>query len=171
MRMKKGAMVDSISSLASLTGVAPHPLDDTIYAVPGTVDFDIASCSCSTFSWIMGCECSMRADFFELKNPIRVGRLELQKIRIHNLKSIYEVKLPEKKAIPMEESKSKEWKVTKRCFSIDWNIGLKQLTVDAESKLKVFFKSKVSECVAHSGQENLSTSDINNTGELFYTLK
>ncbi|VDK22653.1 unnamed protein product [Taenia asiatica] len=81
-------------------------------------------------------------DFFELKNPIRVGRVELQNIRIHNLKSIYEVKLPEIKAIPMEESKTKEWKVTTRCFSIDWNIGLQQLTVNAESKLKVFFKTK-----------------------------
>ena len=109
--------------------------------------------------------------FFELKYPIRVDRVELQKIRIHNLKSIYEVKLPEIKAIPMEESKTNEWKVTTRCFSIDWNIGLKQLAVDAESKLKVLFKTKVSECVAHSGQENLSTSDINGTGELFYTLK
>ncbi|VDK24806.1 unnamed protein product, partial [Taenia asiatica] len=69
-------------------------------------------------------------DFFELKNPIRVSRVELQKIRIHNLKSIYEVKLPEIKAIPMEESKTKEWKVTTRCFSIDWNIGLQQLTVN-----------------------------------------
>eukprot|EP00108_Taenia_solium_P007941 TsM_000106000 transcript=TsM_000106000 gene=TsM_000106000 len=80
--------------------------------------------------------------FFELKNPIRVGRLEPQKTRTHNPKSIYEVKLPEKKAIPMEESKSKEWKVTTRCFSIDWNIGLKQLAVDAESKLKVFSRPR-----------------------------
>ncbi|KAL5971365.1 hypothetical protein TSMEX_000902, partial [Taenia solium] len=82
-------------------------------------------------------------DFFELKNPFRVGRVELQEIRIHNLKSIYEVKLPEIRAISMEESKTKEWKVTTRCFSIDWDINLKQLTVDAESKLKVFFKTKL----------------------------
>ena len=27
-------------------------------------------------------------DFFKLKNPIWVGRVELQKIRIHNLRSI-----------------------------------------------------------------------------------
>ncbi|VDK47858.1 unnamed protein product, partial [Taenia asiatica] len=49
-------------------------------------------------------------DFFELKNPIRVGEVKLQKNRIYNLKSIHEVKLSEIKAILMEESKTKEWK-------------------------------------------------------------
>ena len=110
-------------------------------------------------------------DFFELKNPIRVGGVKLQKIRIHNLKSIHEVKLSEIKAILMEESKTKEWKVTTRCFSIDRNIGLQQMTVGAESKLKVFFKTKGSEYATHSGQENLSTSDRNGTREPFHALK
>ncbi|KAH9278579.1 hypothetical protein ECG_09039 [Echinococcus granulosus] len=81
-------------------------------------------------------------DFFELKNPIQVAKVELQKICIYNLKSIYEVSLPEVKVLPMEESRREEWEVTTRCFSIDWNIGLKQLTVCAESKLRAFFKTK-----------------------------
>ncbi|KAL5971153.1 hypothetical protein TSMEX_001114 [Taenia solium] len=138
MRMKKGAMVDSISSLASLTGVAPNALDGLIYAVPGIVDFDklgrmTNTCTSKLQLFHVLMDYGMRVfhagkDFFKLKNPIR---------------SINEVKLPEIKAIPMEESKTNEWKVTTRCFSIDWNIGLKQLTVDAESKLKVFFKTQI----------------------------
>ncbi|KAL5102598.1 hypothetical protein TcWFU_002561 [Taenia crassiceps] len=49
-------------------------------------------------------------DFFELKNPIRMARVELQKVRIFNLKSVYDSSLPEVKALPVEESKTEEWK-------------------------------------------------------------
>ncbi|VDM35567.1 unnamed protein product [Hydatigera taeniaeformis] len=81
-------------------------------------------------------------DFFEVKDLIRVSRVELQNIRIHNLKSIYEASVPELRALPVDESMKEGWKVTTRCFSIDLNIGLRELTVSAESKLKVFFKTK-----------------------------
>lgn len=50
-------------------------------------------------------------DFFGVKNPVQVARVGLRKLRIHNLKSIYDASLPEVKTFAAEkkERRSGKW--------------------------------------------------------------
>lgn len=84
-------------------------------------------------------------DYYPLKDNLRLKNVELQNATVYNLKSIYEACIPEVQSLPWKLEEKGTWKVTSRCFKLNWCIGFDELRVEAQSKLNTFFKTKVCE--------------------------
>ncbi|VDO09917.1 unnamed protein product [Rodentolepis nana] len=81
-------------------------------------------------------------DYYQLKNVMSWKSVELQNVRIFNLKSLYVGCVPGVKVLPTTSSFKNAWQMHTRCFSITWCVGFEKLLVEGQSRINTFFNTK-----------------------------
>nr|CDS26417.1 hypothetical protein HmN_000666700 [Hymenolepis microstoma] len=81
-------------------------------------------------------------DYYQLKKSISWKSVELQNVRILNLKSIHVGCVPDVIVLSPTSSFKNTWQIRTQCFSITWCVGFETLRVEAQSKINTFFKTK-----------------------------
>ncbi|VDD82251.1 unnamed protein product [Mesocestoides corti] len=85
-------------------------------------------------------------DFYQLKLPLKLKNVEIRNVSVFNLASMNEACPPRIQSLPSGKGKIGKWSTVERCFRLDWCIGLDELRVEGQSKIKLFFKTKASCC-------------------------